>query len=235
MARDESRPCWHLLCAGCCAWHLTPALWSPVSPWEQSLGSSSFPKEETPPPQAAQAPGSHWSLSPKLGVNTGPLCLAVELDRALDHQEPHWKEFRFDLTQIPAGEAVTAAEFRIYKLPSAHPLNRTLHVSMFEVVRQQANRCLPCTPTPGQTPVKPLSACAAQPWGGHSQRMEGELPGSTPSQTKDAWPKAPAPWGETQHQSWLQVPTLPSWLWDHGRVIELPSLISHLSSNTFLW
>ncbi|KAM8790866.1 LOW QUALITY PROTEIN: bone morphogenetic protein 8A [Rhynchonycteris naso] len=64
----------------------------------------------------------------------------VELDRTLGHQEPHWKEFRFDLTQILAGEAVTAAEFRIYKLPSSHPLNRTLHVSMFEVVREQANR-----------------------------------------------------------------------------------------------
>ncbi|XP_024907493.1 bone morphogenetic protein 8A, partial [Pteropus alecto] len=63
-----------------------------------------------------------------------------ELDRALGHQEPHWKEFRFDLTQIPAGEAVTAAEFRIYKLPSTRLLNRTLHVSMFEVVREQANR-----------------------------------------------------------------------------------------------
>lgn len=64
----------------------------------------------------------------------------VERDRALGHQEPHWKEFRFDLTQIPAGEAVTAAEFRIYKLPSTHPLNQTLHVSMFEVVPEQSNR-----------------------------------------------------------------------------------------------
>lgn len=64
----------------------------------------------------------------------------VELDRSLGHQEPPWKEFRFDLTQIPAGEAVTAAEFRIYKLPSTHLLNRTLHVSMFEVARERANR-----------------------------------------------------------------------------------------------
>ncbi|KAG3282848.1 bone morphogenetic protein 8b [Ictidomys tridecemlineatus] len=45
----------------------------------------------------------------------------VERDRTLGHQEPHWKEFRFDLTQIPAGEAVTAAEFRIYKLPRLRP------------------------------------------------------------------------------------------------------------------
>ncbi|XP_057562181.1 bone morphogenetic protein 8A [Hippopotamus amphibius kiboko] len=64
----------------------------------------------------------------------------VERDHALGHQEPHWKEFRFDLTQIPAGEAVTAAEFRIYKLPSTHPLNQTLHVSMFQVVPEQSNR-----------------------------------------------------------------------------------------------
>ncbi|KAM4806710.1 bone morphogenetic protein 8A [Urocitellus parryii] len=64
----------------------------------------------------------------------------VERDRALGHQEPHWKEFRFDLTQIPAGEAVTAAEFRIYKLPSTHPLNTTLHISMFEVVQEHSNR-----------------------------------------------------------------------------------------------
>ncbi|XP_040612656.1 bone morphogenetic protein 8A-like [Mesocricetus auratus] len=64
----------------------------------------------------------------------------VEHDHTLDYQEPHWKEFLFDLTQIPAGEAVTAAEFRIYKEPSTHPLNTTLHVSMFEVVQEHSNR-----------------------------------------------------------------------------------------------
>ncbi|XP_052033223.1 bone morphogenetic protein 8B isoform X2 [Apodemus sylvaticus] len=64
----------------------------------------------------------------------------VERDRTLGSQEPHWKEFHFDLTQIPAGEAVTAAEFRIYKEPSIHPLNTTLHISMFEVVQEHSNR-----------------------------------------------------------------------------------------------
>ncbi|VFV26646.1 bone morphogenetic protein 8a- [Lynx pardinus] len=64
----------------------------------------------------------------------------VERDRTLGHQEPHWKEFRFDLTQIPEGEMVTAAEFRIYKMASTHLLNGTLHISMFEVVREQSNR-----------------------------------------------------------------------------------------------
>uniref|UniRef100_A0A3Q4H5D2 Bone morphogenetic protein 5 n=1 Tax=Neolamprologus brichardi TaxID=32507 RepID=A0A3Q4H5D2_NEOBR len=39
----------------------------------------------------------------------------VEKDKDFSHQRRHYKEFRFDLTQIPDGEAVTAAEFRIYK------------------------------------------------------------------------------------------------------------------------
>lgn len=128
------------------------------APGEQSVGPSPFPKEGMPPFPAAQLPGSHQalppqSLSPEPGVNANTLCLAVELDRTLGHQEPHWKEFRFDLTQIPAGETVTAAEFRIYKLPSTHSLNRTLLVSMFEVVRERANRCLLSAPSPGQASV----------------------------------------------------------------------------------
>ncbi|XP_004641121.1 bone morphogenetic protein 8B [Octodon degus] len=64
----------------------------------------------------------------------------VERDHALGHHEPHWKEFRFDLTQIPAGEAVTAAEFRIYKVPSTQIFNTTLHISVFEVVQEHSNR-----------------------------------------------------------------------------------------------
>lgn len=158
VARNGSCPCWYPPCAGCCDWHLTTGLVGP----SQHLASRAWGQAHSPgrecPPQAAQAPGSHRALppqspSPEPGVNTSPLCLAVELDRTLGHQEPHWKEFRFDLTQIPAGEAVTAAEFRIYKLPSTHPLNRTYHVSMFEVVRERANRCLSCAPTPGQASV----------------------------------------------------------------------------------
>uniref|UniRef100_A0A8C2N4E1 TGF-beta family profile domain-containing protein n=1 Tax=Cricetulus griseus TaxID=10029 RepID=A0A8C2N4E1_CRIGR len=79
----------------------------------------------------------------------------VEHDHTLDYQEPHWKEFLFDLTQIPAGEAVTAAEFRIYKEPSTHPLNTTLHVSMFEVVQEHSNRYLlsSLSPSPPSLPA----------------------------------------------------------------------------------
>lgn len=112
----------------------------------------------------------------------------MELDRALGPQEPHWKEFRFDLTQIPAGEAVTAAEFRIYKLPSTHPLNRTLHVSMFEVVRERANRCLPCAQF-----LSSLGVCPAQPSGAHfPEDRRGASWEHTP-EMRDAWPEARHP------------------------------------------
>ncbi|XP_038543215.1 LOW QUALITY PROTEIN: bone morphogenetic protein 8B-like, partial [Canis lupus familiaris] len=53
----------------------------------------------------------------------------VERDRTLGHQEPHWKEFHFDLTQIAEGAAVTAAEFPdLQGWPAPTLLNRTLHV-----------------------------------------------------------------------------------------------------------
>ncbi|XP_056365017.1 bone morphogenetic protein 8B-like [Oenanthe melanoleuca] len=44
----------------------------------------------------------------------------VEQDRDLQWPEPYWKEFRLDLAQLPAGEAVTAAEFRIHKGRGSH-------------------------------------------------------------------------------------------------------------------
>ncbi|KAK1340169.1 hypothetical protein QTO34_018734 [Cnephaeus nilssonii] len=121
--------CWAPPCRAAGPQHWGQSLWAGPSP-----GGNASPRLPRP-----LAPRALPPRSPEPGANS-PLCLAVELDRSPGHQEPHWKEFRFDLTQIPAGEAVTAAEFRIYKLPSAHLLNRTLHVSMFEVVRERANR-----------------------------------------------------------------------------------------------
>uniref|UniRef100_A0A4W3HZ70 Bone morphogenetic protein 8a n=1 Tax=Callorhinchus milii TaxID=7868 RepID=A0A4W3HZ70_CALMI len=39
----------------------------------------------------------------------------VEQTEDTFHHKTQWKEFKFDLTRIPRGEMVTAAEFRIYK------------------------------------------------------------------------------------------------------------------------
>uniref|UniRef100_F6YYN3 TGF-beta family profile domain-containing protein n=1 Tax=Ornithorhynchus anatinus TaxID=9258 RepID=F6YYN3_ORNAN len=66
----------------------------------------------------------------------------VEHDRDIFYQKPYWKEFRFDLTQIPTGESVTAAEFRIYKMRSfTRHINKTLHISIYEIIKEQSNRC----------------------------------------------------------------------------------------------
>ncbi|KAJ7399748.1 Bone morphogenetic protein 8B [Pitangus sulphuratus] len=55
--------------------------------------------------------------------------------------KPYWKEFRFDLTQVPAGESVTAAEFRIYKARGVpRHGNSSLHISIYEVAAEHSNR-----------------------------------------------------------------------------------------------
>lgn len=65
----------------------------------------------------------------------------VEKDKDFSHQRRHYKEFRFDLTQIPDGEAVTAAEFRIYKDRSPPRFdNITLKVSIYQVIKEYQNK-----------------------------------------------------------------------------------------------
>ncbi|XP_056421728.1 bone morphogenetic protein 5 isoform X2 [Hyla sarda] len=65
----------------------------------------------------------------------------VERDKDFSHQRRHYKEFRFDLTQIPRGEAVTAAEFRIYKDRSNNRFgNETLKISIYQIIKEYSNR-----------------------------------------------------------------------------------------------
>lgn len=70
------------------------------------------------------------------------LCFrAVERDKDFSHHRRHYREFRFDLTQIPEGEAVTAAEFRIYKDQSpVRYENITLKVTIYQVIKEYPNR-----------------------------------------------------------------------------------------------
>ncbi len=70
------------------------------------------------------------------------LCFcAVERDKDFSHHRRHYREFRFDLTQIPEGEAVTAAEFRIYKDQSHVRFeNITLKVTIYQVIKEYPNR-----------------------------------------------------------------------------------------------
>ncbi len=53
----------------------------------------------------------------------------------------HHREFRFDLSKIPEGEAVTAAEFRIYKdfVPERFD-NETFRISVYQVLEEHSDR-----------------------------------------------------------------------------------------------
>lgn len=65
----------------------------------------------------------------------------VEHERDLLLPRPYWKEFRFDLTPLPQGETVTAAEFRIYKtVTMGQRANHTLHISVYEIQRENRHR-----------------------------------------------------------------------------------------------
>ncbi|KAM3877969.1 bone morphogenetic protein 7-like [Diretmus argenteus] len=63
----------------------------------------------------------------------------VEQDRDLLYQQ-HRREFRFDLSRIPEGEAVTAAEFRVYKVYVRERYeNETFSVSVYQVLQEPLN------------------------------------------------------------------------------------------------
>lgn len=69
---------------------------------------------------------------------------AVEHDREFYHQRSHRREFRFDLSRIPEGEAVTAAEFRIYKDYIRERFdNETFQIRVYQVLQEHPGRWVP--------------------------------------------------------------------------------------------
>lgn len=73
-----------------------------------------------------------------------PVCslpLSVEHDKEFFHPRYHHREFRFDLSKIPEGEAVTAAEFRIYKDYVRERFdNETFRISVYQVLQEHLAR-----------------------------------------------------------------------------------------------
>ncbi|XP_065609489.1 bone morphogenetic protein 6 [Cyrtonyx montezumae] len=65
----------------------------------------------------------------------------VEYDKEFTPHQQHHKEFKFNLSQIPEGEAVTAAEFRIYKDCIVESFkNQTFLISIYQVLQEHPNR-----------------------------------------------------------------------------------------------
>ncbi|XP_042568649.1 bone morphogenetic protein 7-like [Cyprinus carpio] len=65
----------------------------------------------------------------------------VEHDKEFLPVRRHHREFLFDLSKIPEGEAVTAAEFRIYKdfIPERFD-NETFRISVYQVLEEHSDR-----------------------------------------------------------------------------------------------
>ncbi|XP_048363663.1 bone morphogenetic protein 6 [Sphaerodactylus townsendi] len=65
----------------------------------------------------------------------------VEYDKESTPYHRHHKEFKFNLSQIPEGEAVTAAEFRIYKdCVYGGFKNQTFLIALYQVLQEHQNR-----------------------------------------------------------------------------------------------
>lgn len=70
---------------------------------------------------------------------------SVEHDKEFFHPRYHHREFRFDLSKIPEGEAVTAAEFRIYKDYVRERFdNQTFRIRVYQVLQEQLGRWVLC-------------------------------------------------------------------------------------------
>lgn len=69
------------------------------------------------------------------------LCLALLVVDPEEDPDVFHQYHRFDLSRIPDGETVTAAEFRVYKdFVHERYENETFHVSVYQVLREQDGR-----------------------------------------------------------------------------------------------
>lgn len=119
-------------------------LYNTISSEEKSQVEPDLPGRYSPIQRTTQSPHLA-SFQETAFLNDADMVMSfvnlVEFDRELSPQRRHHKEFKFNLSQIPEGEAVTAAEFRLYKecVSRAFP-NDTLMLKVYQVVKEHPNR-----------------------------------------------------------------------------------------------
>uniref|UniRef100_A0A673UK91 Bone morphogenetic protein 6 n=1 Tax=Suricata suricatta TaxID=37032 RepID=A0A673UK91_SURSU len=94
-------------------------------------------------PSQRSAQGYPWSHQLRGGDHCHSLLfnLIVEHEKEFSPGQRYHKEFKFNLSQIPEGEAVTAAEFRIYKDCVVGSFkNQTFLISIYQVLQEHQHR-----------------------------------------------------------------------------------------------
>ncbi|XP_068092965.1 bone morphogenetic protein 6 [Hyperolius riggenbachi] len=120
-------------------------LYNTMSGQEQGLDIKDWPHRTTPHSHQVKVKSLLSSPQDSAFLSDADMVMSfvnlVEYDKELSPRLRHHKEFKFNLSQIPEGEAVTAAEFRIHKdcvLGSYE--NQTFFISVYQVLTEHKSR-----------------------------------------------------------------------------------------------